>query len=167
MTERLSVLSTLTHAAQPRQQSVIRIADGDTNQRPCPGTGGFFFSGNVKEERMLHDLPLIPSEKDLALGIWYRGPLFHQFISGTGLHRGACTMITMAPANMPTQPSQNRMRSTNRVLTHLKIFFFKKKGHRGVTTQNPPHTSISINQSKILLTLGCRQPSSAPPWTVR
>lgn len=126
MTERLSVLSTLTHAAQPRQHSVIRIADGDTNQRPCPGNWRILFFRQREGREMLHDLPLIPFEKDLALGIWYRGPSFHQFISGTGLHRGACTMITMAPANMPTQPSQNRMRSTNRVLTHLKIL--KKRG---------------------------------------
>ena len=77
-------------------------------------------------------LPFIPSEKDLESGIWYRGPSFHQFISGMGLHRGACTMITMAPANMPTQPSQKRIRRTKRVLTHLK-----EKGQGAVTTHNP------------------------------
>ncbi|KAK0135438.1 Sorting nexin-15 [Merluccius polli] len=37
-----------------------------------------------------------------------------QFISGMGLQRGAWTMITMAPASMPSQPSQKRHSSKQR-----------------------------------------------------
>lgn len=66
-------------------------------------------------------LPFILSAKASTSEIWYRGPSFHQFISGVGLQRGAWMMITMAPANMPSQPSQNRTRSAQRVRTHLKI----------------------------------------------
>lgn len=72
-------------------------------------------------------LPCIPSEKASTSEIWYRGPSFHQCISGMGLQRGAWTMITMAPANMPTHPSQNRTSSTHRVRTHLQAQYIKKK----------------------------------------
>ncbi len=61
------------------------------------------------------------SENSFTSDIWYRGPSFHQFISGMGLQRGACTMITIAPANMPSQPSQNKTSKAKRVRTHLQI----------------------------------------------
>ena len=59
------------------------------------------------------------SVKAWTFPIWYRGPWFHQLVTGRSLQRGACRMMRTAPSSIPNQPSQNSSSSVQRVLTQL------------------------------------------------